>query len=101
MIAAGALFPSAQATIAVVRLVADLTEHVGLARIALPDGVIAAAAEEQRQEAERLAAEHAAAGCRIAEAHGLSAAPELRSAASAWRALLAAADDVGADVLVC
>jgi nucleotide-binding universal stress UspA family protein len=99
--AAARLFPGASAVVLCVRGDSVLALHGAVARIALPDSVLAAAAEEQERAADERAESVAARGVALASEAGLDARPQIAAGSSAWRPVASAAEAVGADVIVC
>jgi nucleotide-binding universal stress UspA family protein len=99
--AAGQLFPGARATVAYVRGEPAALEHAALARIALPDVVLVASANEYERQAEQHARDIAERGRMIADRAGLEATADVLSEPSAWRALCHAAAGEHADLIVC
>ena len=99
--AAGALFPGAEATVVVVRGLTIAQAHGSLARLAVPDGVIGETAETFEREADERAQAVADKGVEVARGAGLDAQRAFRVDTSAWRALAATAEELGADVVVC
>jgi nucleotide-binding universal stress UspA family protein len=98
---AAQIIPSARATVAHVRNPPLALEHAALARIAVPDDVIAAAATQYEQAAQEHATELAERGRAIAAGAGLEATAQVCTGTTAWRALARAAQDAHADVIVC
>ena len=72
-----------------------------LARVALPDSMIAEGIEGLRAQAQAEARALTDEGVGLARAAGLSAEPSMHFAITAWRALRRVAIDVGADAIVC
>jgi nucleotide-binding universal stress UspA family protein len=99
--AVGLMFSRAHARAILVRAPTIGIFDAALARIALPDSVIAAGAAEHERAARARAEELVERGRLIAERAGLQAAAEIRESASPWRAIAAAASDAGVDVIVC
>lgn len=99
--AAAQLMPAARADVLYVRGEPDALEHAALARLALPDDVIRASVDAYQQTAEARAQEIAERGRSLAEGSGLRATAKVRAGASPWRAVLRAAQDAGADAIVC
>ena len=99
--AAGTLFPAAGATVVVVRGLSIAQVHGSLARIAVPDSVLGATADEFEREADVRAQAVADAGVAVARGAGLEASGAIRVDTSTWRALAAAAEELGAGAIVC
>jgi nucleotide-binding universal stress UspA family protein len=99
--AAGRLFRGARAQVTYVRRPRIGAEDAALARIAMPDHVIAAAADEHEREARARDAKVVEHGRLLAERAGLQPTAEIREATAAWRGIDAAARDANADVIVC
>ena len=99
--AAGRLFPGATAVVLCVRGETVFAFHGAAARIAVPDSVIAAAAEEQELAADARGLAVAERGVKLAASAGLDARAEVRSGASAWRPVAAFAEETDAAVVVC
>lgn len=99
--AAGALFAPAVASVVTVRDLPPMRDAAVMGRLALPDETIARGLEELRAEAEAAARSLAEEGVALAEEVGLSATPSVVAAASVWRAIEEAADDLGADAIAC
>jgi nucleotide-binding universal stress UspA family protein len=99
--AAGRLFPDAQAQVTYVHRPLIGAEDAALARVAVPDSVIAAAAQEHEREVRARAEKLVAHGRSLAERAGLRATAEIREATAPWRAIDQAARDTNADVIVC
>src|SRR5918999_2508733 len=85
--AAGALLPGAEAIVVHVRHAPLSLERARLARAALPDSVIASAAERYEQAALAEAEECAERGAAIAREERLHASAVVRAAESAWRGI--------------
>ena len=98
---AGRLFPGAAAVVVHHRDDPDVLAHAALARIAWPDAVTIRAVREYERLGAVQASELAERGRALAQGAGLKASCEVRSAGSVWRAVVTAADDDAADVLVC
>jgi nucleotide-binding universal stress UspA family protein len=98
---AGRLFPGADAVVVHHRDEPDVLAHAALARIVWPDAVTIGAVREYERLRTLQSSELAERGREIARRAGLQASCEVRSAGSAWRAVLDAADDDAADVIVC
>jgi nucleotide-binding universal stress UspA family protein len=99
--AAARLFPGAEATVTYVRAPSLGADQAALARIAVPDSVIAAATEEHERAVRGVAEEVVERGRLIAERSGLRATAEIRESTTPWRAIVDAARDADADVIVC
>lgn len=101
--AAGALFPRARAAVVTVqREPATFQQSAGLARVAIPDEVIAGGLAALARAAGREAAATAAEGARSATAAGIAAeARTVDAAGSPWRGIRRAAAETGAEVIVC
>jgi nucleotide-binding universal stress UspA family protein len=99
--AAARLFPCAKASVLYVPDAPAAEEHAALAVIAPPADSLVISAREHEHAALVRARERAEAGCRLAERAGLRATAEMYRGPSAWREVLRAARDVGADVIVC
>jgi nucleotide-binding universal stress UspA family protein len=99
--AAGQLLPDAHAVVTYVRGEPDALEHAALARIAVPDATLVAAAEEYDRAAVHRARELAETGRELAQQAGLRATAAVQAGPSPWRALCAAAREHDADVIVC
>jgi nucleotide-binding universal stress UspA family protein len=97
--AAAALLPGARASVLFVDDIHAAQEHAALARIAVPDESLVAAARAHEQTAIGRARQRAEHGRRIAELAGLSATAELWPGQSAWREIVRAARELGADVI--
>lgn len=99
--AAARLLPDADAVVVHVHDVSLSFEQSSLARVALPDSVIAESARRYelaaREEAEAVAAK----GVEVARAAGLAATAVVQDAGSAWRGICEAARERSADVVVC
>jgi nucleotide-binding universal stress UspA family protein len=76
-------------------------DDVALARIAVPDSVIAAGAAEHERAAHARAEELLEHGRLAAERTGLQATAEIRESMSPWRAIADAASEAEVDVIVC
>jgi nucleotide-binding universal stress UspA family protein len=98
--AAGRLLPGAEAIVVHVRAASLSLERSALARAALPDSVIATAAEKYERAARDEAAAVAQRGGDIARASGLEASVIVQEAASAWRGICDAAAERKPDVVV-
>lgn len=101
--AAGALFPGARASVVTIRRSATaLTESAALARIAVPDDVIAGGIATLERAADDEARAISSEGHRIASAAGLLAEPVVAGATGPpWRALGDLAAEHDAAVVVC
>jgi len=99
--AAGRLFPGAHAVVANARGDAVALEHAALARIAVPDAVIAPSAAAYEREAETASWTIAERGCSIAHESGLDGTATSSEGSSAWRAICAAGREHAADVIAC
>jgi nucleotide-binding universal stress UspA family protein len=99
--AAAQLLPGADAVVVHVHEVSLSLEQSSLARVALPDSVIAESARRYELAARKEAEAVAAKGVEVARAAGLAATAAVHDAAIAWRGLCAAARDRSADVVVC
>jgi nucleotide-binding universal stress UspA family protein len=99
--AAAALFPGAEAVVATVQPPFPSLEAAAMARIALPDAMIRVGIENLRAENEREGGERVAEGVELGSGAGLVCSARVLHDATPWRALRAAADDLGTDVLVC
>jgi nucleotide-binding universal stress UspA family protein len=76
-------------------------ESGALARVALPEAMIREGIERMRADAQAGASAMAAEGAELARAAGLDATPSVLPGLSAWRTLRSAAQDAGADAIVC
>jgi nucleotide-binding universal stress UspA family protein len=99
--AAARLLPQAEAVVVHVHDVSLSLEQSSLARIALPDSVIADAARKYERAARAEAEAVAEKGRKIALEAGLAATAVVQDAASAWRGISEAAREREADVVVC
>lgn len=101
--AAGGLFPGAHAVIASVRHEASAPrDTAAIARIALPDEVIASGLAEIDRALEAEASSAAEEGARLAAEAGLDAeASVARASGSAWPAIRRLAQERDADAIVC
>jgi nucleotide-binding universal stress UspA family protein len=101
--AAGGLFGGAPALVVSARRDAITFERAAeSALIAIPDEVVAGGVEALNEAAEREAAETVEEGVRAASAAGLDARGRVVEATgSPWRGLCRAAEEAGADVIVC
>jgi nucleotide-binding universal stress UspA family protein len=99
--AAARLFPGAEASVMHVRPPSLGADQAALARIAMPDAVIAAATQEHERTLRGLAEELAERGRAMAERAGLRATAEIRAGTTAWRAIADAARDADVDVIAC
>jgi nucleotide-binding universal stress UspA family protein len=95
------LFPRAHALVILVRAPEIGIDEMALARIAVPDSVIAAGAAEHERAARARAEQLLERGRLIAERAGLQAAAEIRESVSPWRAVADAASDAQVDLIVC
>lgn len=98
--AAAQLFPHAPVSVAYVPRPSTGAEQAALAGVALPDTVVGAAREHDRAlraRTEQLVER----GRLIAEREGLHATGEFGQATTPWRALVDAARQSGADLIVC
>jgi nucleotide-binding universal stress UspA family protein len=98
---AGGLFPGAQAVVVYRRGEPIELERAALARMALPDSVIAASVAEYERAAAEAAREVAERGRAIAAEAGLHATAAVQAGASPWRAICDAAAEHGAALVVC
>jgi nucleotide-binding universal stress UspA family protein len=98
--AAGALLQGAEAVVVHVRHAPLSLDGARMARVALPDSVIASAAEQYERAAREEAGACAERGAAIARAAGLDANAVVREAESAWRGICDAAAELSADVVV-
>ena len=99
--AVGRLLPDAHAIVANARGRAVALEHAALARIAMPDAVIAPSAAAHEREAEDASWSIAERGCSIAQESGLDGTATSCEGSSAWRAICAAGREHSADVIAC
>ena len=102
MRAAAALMPGAQAT--VLSAYDDRTaldEAAAAALVAVPTEVLAGGIEALAREAREEARATAERGRALAADAGLEATAQARPARRPWHAIRGAADDIGADVIVC
>lgn len=99
--AAARLLPAAEAVIVHVHDAIIALERSALARIALPDSVIAASAHKYERAATEAAAAVAERGGTVAAEAGLEASTAVQVAPSAWRGICNAAEEQSADVVVC
>jgi nucleotide-binding universal stress UspA family protein len=99
--AAARLVPGAEAVVVHVRHPPVALDQSALARVALPDSVIAASAHEYERAAAEAAAATVERGRSVAAEAGLEASTVVHAASSAWRGICDAAREQAADVLVC
>jgi nucleotide-binding universal stress UspA family protein len=95
------LFARAHALVVTARAPKIGIDHVALARIAVPDSVIAAGAAEHERAAHARAEELLEHGRLTAERTGLQATAEIWESMSPWRAIADAASEAEVDVIVC
>jgi len=98
---AAALFPGAEAVVATVEPRAPTVESAAMAHIAVPDSMIREGIANMRAEHAHAAGERVARGEAAATAAGLRATPRILEGITPWRALLALADELAVDVIVC
>jgi nucleotide-binding universal stress UspA family protein len=98
---AGSLFGAADAVVAHVHPPPPTVAAGRLARVALPDTMIAEGIAGLRRQAESEGHETTDEGVELARAAGLRAEPALRFALSPWRELRSLAEANRADVIVC
>ena len=98
---AGSLFGTADAVVAHVHPPPPTMAAGRLARVALPDTMIAEGIAGLRRQAESEGREKTDEGVELARAAGLRAEPALRFALSPWRELRSLAEANRADVVVC
>jgi len=98
---AGSLFGAADAVVAHVHPPPPTMAAGRLARVALPDTMIAEGIAGLRRQAESEGREKTDEGVELARAAGLRAEPALRFALSPWRELRSLAEANRADVVVC
>ncbi|MBE2315965.1 universal stress protein [Solirubrobacter sp. CPCC 204708] len=99
--AARALFGPCEAVVAHVHPPAPSMASAGLARVALPETMVAEGIDNLREQAETEARATTEAGVELARAAGLEAEPQLRFALTPWRELRTIAAEIGADAIVC
>jgi nucleotide-binding universal stress UspA family protein len=101
--AAGGLFPGARAVVACARRDPITYERAAeAALVAVPDEVVAGGVRALNEAAQREAEETVDAGVRAAAAAGLAAeGTVVHAGGSPWRGIERAADDLGADAIVC
>jgi nucleotide-binding universal stress UspA family protein len=98
--AAALLLPGAEAIVVHVHAVSMSLEQSGLARAALPDSVIASAAQRYERAAREEAEAVAERGGELARAAGLEASAVVHESASAWRGIRDAAAERSPDLIV-
>jgi nucleotide-binding universal stress UspA family protein len=98
--AAARLLPGARASVLLVDDVHAAQEHAALARIAVPDDTLAAAARAHEHTAITRARQRAEHGRRLAELAGMPATAEMWPGHSPWREIVQAAHELAADVIV-
>jgi nucleotide-binding universal stress UspA family protein len=99
--AAADLLPEATAVVVHVRDEPFTAERANLARAALPDSVIATAAQNYERAAAEAAQALADRGTAIAREAGLQATAAVRAALTPWRGVCAAAEEHEVDLIVC
>jgi nucleotide-binding universal stress UspA family protein len=99
--AAARLLPRARAIVVHGRGESVALEHAALARIAMPDSVIAPSAAAYERAAEEASRDVAERGSALADEAGLDATATIREATSPWRAICLAGQEQRADVIVC
>jgi nucleotide-binding universal stress UspA family protein len=95
------LFPRAHARVLLVRPPSLAADDASLARIAVPDRVIATATEEHDRAVRSRAEELVERGRVLAESAGLAAIAEVREGTTPWRVIADAARAESIDVVVC
>jgi len=98
---AATLMPGARATVVTVRDSWNPLEHAAVARLALPDSIIAPATRRLADALAEVAAATAADGAATATAAGLTVAHHVEDAPKPWRGLVAVAHRLSPDVIIC
>jgi nucleotide-binding universal stress UspA family protein len=99
--AAARLLPEAEAVVVYARSESAAYEHAALARIALPDSVIAGSVEMYEREAEEVARRVADRGHEIAGGAGLEAIASVHAGPTPSRTICRAAAEHDSDLIVC
>jgi nucleotide-binding universal stress UspA family protein len=98
---ASQLVREAAAVVVHVRREPLMMERANLARAALPDSVIATAAQSYERAVAEAAQAIADQGATVAREAGLQATAVVRAALTPWRGVCAAAEEHGTDMIVC
>jgi nucleotide-binding universal stress UspA family protein len=98
---AAQLLPDADAAIVYVHDATVAAEQASLARVALPDSLIAGAARKYERAAEEAAEAIAERGRGVAAEAGLDVGTVVQRANSAWRGICDAGEQRSADLIVC
>lgn len=98
---ARALFGPVDATVAHIHPPPPSLASAGIARVALPDSMIAEGITKLRDGVETEARALTDAGVELARTAGLNAEPSLRFAITPWRELQEVAAEIDADAIVC